>query len=230
MTAPVRRFDLVMFDLDGTLVETAGEIHEALNRTLAAMGLGPAPLAQVEAWIGHGVDALLLQALAQSTATPADAVADSARFADARVAFRKHYAGCCGTLARPYPGAVEALETLRRAGTRTAVVTNKERALTLRVLDGQGLTPLLDRIVTPELAGAAKPDPAGLLDCLRTFGVPPARALFVGDSAIDVAAARSAGVPVWAVPYGYNGGRPVADSAPDRVISNLQTLTKELQA
>ena len=230
MTGAARRFDLVMFDLDGTLVETAGEIHEALNRTLATMGLGPAQLAEVEAWIGHGVDALLLQALAKFTATPADAVADSARYADARIAFRKHYAGCCGTNARPYPGALEALATLRRAGTRTAVVTNKERALTLRLLDRQGLTPLLDRIVTPEVAGAAKPDPAGLLDCLRTFEVAPARALFVGDSAIDVAAARSAGVPVWAVPYGYNGGRPVADSAPDRVISNLQSLTKELLA
>ena len=230
MTGGVRPFDLVMFDLDGTLVETAGEMQEALNRTLAAMGLGPAQLAQVEGWIGHGVDALLLQALAQATATPADAVADSARFADARVAFRKHYAGCCGTAARPYAGAVDVLNALRLVGAHTAVVTNKERALTLRLLDRQGLTPLLDRIVTPEVAGAAKPDPAGLLDCLRTFEVAPARALFVGDSAIDVAAARSAGVPVWAVPYGYNGGRPVADSAPDRVIPNLQTLTKELQA
>lgn len=231
MTAELAlRFDLVMFDLDGTLVETAGEIHTALNRTLQRFGLGAATLEQVESWIGHGTRALLVKALAQFTATAPEAVTGSCGFDLAQAEFARHYADCCGTQARPYPGARQALQGLRAAGVRLAVVTNKERAHARRVLDSHGLVPLVDCIVTPEMAGAAKPDPAGLLHCLEAFGVAPGRALFVGDSAIDVEAARRAGVAVWAVPHGYNGGQPIAASSPDRVLAHLNELTEEIHA
>jgi phosphoglycolate phosphatase len=107
---------------------------------------------------------------------------------------------------------------------KLAVVTNKESRYTQTVLDAHQLTPLLDRIVSGDTLPTKKPDPAGILSCLHQFGVNAERALFVGDSSIDVATARNASVAVWALPYGYNMGRDIASSAPDRLISDCAAL------
>ena len=116
------------------------------------------------------------------------------------------------------------LEALRARGVKLAVVTNKESRYTATVLDVHRLTPLFDRIVSGDSLPTRKPDPAGILSCLAQFGIPPGRALFVGDSSIDVATARHAGVRVWALTYCYNLGEPIAACAPDRVIADLSAL------
>jgi len=220
-------FDLVMFDLDGTLVATAAELADAVNDTLIDLGHAPVLQVQVDAWIGHGALALLAQALAHRQGTSAEAVRQTPGFGAAAQAFGGHYTLRCGTRSRLYPGVLETLKVLRHRGVRLAVLTNKEARYTQRVLDAHGLPPFLDLVVAGDTLAVRKPDPAVVRHCLAVCGVRSDRALLVGDSATDVATARNAGVAVWAVPYGYNGGAPVQDSRPDRMIDSLAQLVSQ---
>lgn len=216
--------DLVLFDLDGTLVETAPEIRDAVNDTLQSLGLPPARLEQVADWIGHGTEQLLAQALAQACGRDAAAMRDSSLWRAARPRFASDYERRCGTTSRLYPRARDVLAALGERGVRRALVTNKEQRFTLPVLRRHGLRASFDRVVCGDTLPTKKPDPAGVLDCLRSFGVGAERALFVGDSSIDVATARNAGVRVWALAHGYNMGRPIAAARPDRIIDGLDAM------
>lgn len=217
-------WDLVVFDLDGTLVETAPEIADAVNDSLRACGWAPVDELQVARWIGHGTGALLEQALARASARSPDALRASPELATLVAEYDRCYALRCGTRSRLYPGVHETLAALRARGTRLAIVTNKETRYTVRVLDAHALRGAVDRVVCGDTLASRKPDPAGVLDCLRTFGAAPANALFVGDSAIDAATARRAGIAAWLLPWGYNGGDPVSACAPDRLIADLGPL------
>ncbi len=223
--APQRAFDLVMFDLDGTLIETAPEIADATNDTLAQFGLAQVTQQQVNDWIGHGTQTLLVQALAASRQTSQAAVRQAEDFAAISAAFVVHYGQRCGTRSHLYPQVREVLHTLKAQGVKLAVVTNKEDRYTQVVLDAHRLAPLFDRVISGDTLPTKKPDPAGIAVCLAQFGVDRARALFVGDSSIDVATARNAGVAVWALPYGYNMGQPIEACHPDRVIADFSALT-----
>lgn len=223
MTAP----HAVLFDLDGTLVETAPEITDAVNDTLQAHGHAAVDEAQVAAWIGHGTGELLVQALARATGESPAAVRHGQRLVALGTLYDRHYAARCGTRSRLYPGVRETLAALRARGTRLALVTNKERRYTDRVLAAHGLVQAFDHVVCGDTLATRKPDPAGVLACLREFALAPAQALFVGDSAIDAATARHAGVPVWLLRWGYNQGQPVEACRPDRVIENLECLRAE---
>lgn len=219
-----RRFDLVLFDLDGTLVDSAPEMTDAVNDTLAGLGLPGVTLEQVCRWVGKGTRELMVQALASAGGTPVDAVRAGPQLAQALALFDAHYLRRCGTRSHLFPHVREVLRTLRQRGVRLAVVTNKDSRFTRVVLDAHGLTPLFEIIVSGDSLAAKKPDPGGVRACLEVFRVEAARALFVGDSSIDVATARAAGVTVWALPYGYNMGKPIQDSAPDRVIQDFSAL------
>lgn len=216
--------DLVLFDLDGTLVETAPEICDAVNDTLRALGLPAAPLEQVEDWIGHGTGQLLLQALAHASGRDAASVRDSSLWRAAQPRFASDYERRCGTTSRLYPHAREVLQALGQRGVLRALVTNKEQRFTTPVLRRHALRSLLDRVVCGDTLPTRKPDPAGVFDCLRSFGVSAGRALFVGDSSIDVATARNAGVRVWALTHGYNMGEPISAARPDRVLDGLDAV------
>lgn len=223
-----RAFDLVLFDLDGTLVETAPEIADAVNDTLTALGHAPVMQQQVDDWIGHGTRELLIKALAQALGTSPAAVRASASFGPVEVEFGQHYQARCGTRSHLYPKVRETLEVLRAAGVKLVVVTNKEGRYTQTVLDVHGLTPLFDRVISGDTLAVKKPNPAAIDDCLLRFGVARERALFVGDSSIDVATARNAGIAVWVLPYGYNMGEPIEACGPDRVIPDFSALTHRL--
>lgn len=224
-TAPERAFDLVMFDLDGTLIETAPEIADATNDTLTQFGLAQVTQQQVNDWIGHGTQTLLVQALAASRQTSQAAVRQADDFAAISAAFVVHYGQRCGSRSHLYPQVREVLHTLKAQGVKLAVVTNKEDRYTQVVLDAHRLAPLFDRVISGDTLPTKKPDPAGIAACLTQFGVSKERALFVGDSSIDVATARNAGVAVWALPYGYNMGQPIEACQPDRVIADFSALT-----
>ncbi|MFZ2296522.1 MAG: HAD-IA family hydrolase [Polaromonas sp.] len=217
-------FDLVMFDLDGTLIETAPEICDAVNDTLRRFDLPEVVQQQVNDWIGHGTRELLIQALAYSGKADVAAVRVSDSFALVATEFDRHYQRRCGTRSHLYPQVREALTGLRARGVKLAVVTNKEGRYTATVLDAHHLMPLFDRVVSGDTLPTKKPDPEGIQSCLAAFEVPRHRALFVGDSSIDVATARNAGVAVWALPYGYNMGQPIEACAPDRVIADCSML------
>jgi phosphoglycolate phosphatase len=217
-------FNLIMFDLDGTLVETGLEICDAVNDTLQGLGLPEVSQTQVNGWIGHGTRELLIQALAFSSQADVAAVRINPDFLRMSAEFDGHYQRRCGTRSHLYPQVREVLEGLREQGVRLAVVTNKEGRFTQRVLDAHQLSALFDRVISGDSLPAKKPDPAGVLSCLAQFGVPASHALFVGDSSIDVTTARRAGVPVWVLPYGYNMGQPIETCGADRVIASFLQL------
>jgi phosphoglycolate phosphatase len=217
-------FDLVMFDLDGTLIETAPEICDAVNDTLKHFGLPEVTQDQVDRWIGHGTRELLIQALADVRKVTVETIRASDTLALIAAEFDRHYQRRCGTRSHLYPQVREVLHLLRHQGVKLAVVTNKEGRYTQTVLDAHQLAPLFDRVVSGDTLPTKKPDPAGIQSCLDQFQVPAVRALFVGDSSIDVATARNAGVPVWALPYGYNMGQPIETCKPDRVIQDFSAL------
>jgi phosphoglycolate phosphatase len=222
--AAKNRFDLVLFDLDGTLIATAPEICDAVNDTLRGLGRAEVSLQQVSDWIGHGTRTLLIQALAYGSGDTVATVRDSADLPAIAADFDGHYQSRCGTRSHLYPQVRETLTALRARGVKLAVVTNKEGRYTQTVLDAHGLVPLLDAVVSGDTLPTKKPDPAGIRWCLEKFGVAPERALFVGDSSIDVATARNAGVAVWALPYGYNMGQPIEACGPDRVVADCSAL------
>jgi phosphoglycolate phosphatase len=217
-------FQLVMFDLDGTLIETAPEIADATNDTLTQFGLPAVTQQQVNDWIGHGTQTLLVQALAAAQGTSQAAVRAAANFADISAAFVQHYGQRCGTRSHLYPHVREVLHALQEQGVKLAVVTNKEQRYTQVVLDAHQLAPLFDRVISGDTFATKKPTPVGIEACLAQFGVPRERALFVGDSSIDVATARNAGVAVWVLPYGYNMGKPIESCQADRVVADFSAL------
>lgn len=219
-----KHFDLILFDLDGTLIETAPEICDAVNDTLYSFDLPEVTQLQVNNWIGHGTRELLIQALAHAGQTEVAAVRSSSSLALIASEFDRHYQSRCGTRSQLYPQVREVLMTLRERGVKLAVVTNKESRYTATVLHAHQLMSLFDWVVSGDTLPTKKPDPAGIHSCLAAFGVPRQRTLFVGDSSIDIATARNAGVTVWALPYGYNMGQPIEASAPDRVIADCSSL------
>jgi phosphoglycolate phosphatase len=212
-------YDAVLFDLDGTLVDTAPDIADAVNLVLEQRDLRRVPDTWVRDRIGFGSRALLLEAyaLARRAASPVpDEVIDELldEFAD-------HYAQRCGRRGRLYPEAASVLNTLRTIGVKLGLLTNKERRFVHFLLEVHGLDGDFDCEVCGDSLPAKKPDPLPVHHCLRLFGIPPAGALLVGDSAIDVETARHAGVAVWGVSYGYNQGQPIGRANPDRVIGRL---------
>ncbi|MDD2926343.1 phosphoglycolate phosphatase [Rhodoferax sp.] len=217
-------FDLVLFDLDGTLVETAPEIMDAVNDTLHRFGLPAVTQPQVNDWIGHGTLALLAKALAQVSRHDEAQARGSELLRQMVPVYNSTYNRRCGTRSHLYPQVRETLKALRAQGVKLAVLTNKETCYTQLVLDAHQLTTLFDAVISGDTFAVKKPDPTGAHHCLTQFGVAPARALLVGDSSIDVATARAAGLTVWVLPYGYNMGQPIEASGPDRVIQDFSML------
>jgi phosphoglycolate phosphatase len=186
----------VIFDLDGTLIDTAGDLGEAMNHALGAAGLAPVPTIRVRHLVGHGARAMLTQGFAERGAAP------SAADMDRHVAvFLDHYLAHIADHSRPFPGAAETIGQLRRAGARIAICTNKREAPSRLLIDALGLSALFDAIVGMDTAAAPKPDPAPVRLCLdRTRAT---RGVFVGDSDTDVKAATAAGLPCLVASFGY---------------------------
>lgn len=217
---------LVMYDLDGTLLDTADEIAQAVNLTLNEFGLKSVSVDQVRNWIGHGTGWLMKRAWEEQKGS-ADAVNNSVNEADwdkVMQRFVHHYESTAGTTSTPFPFVFETLRKARDYGLKQAVVTNKETRFTNRILEKHGLTNLLDMVVCGDSLSVKKPNPAVIQHCLDTLGVAQGEALFVGDSSIDMATAKAAGVLCWAVPYGYNLGRPIADAMPDRIVPDIREV------
>ena len=217
-------YQLICLDLDGTLVDTAPEIAHAANRALALHGLPVRTQADITLLIGAGAHALLRRLL--HDAAPASQVSSEAVLAS----FEASYAALAGTLCRPYPACALALQQLRDAGVRLACVTNKELRHATRVLQATGLAQFFDLVLGGDSLPEKKPHASVLRHAAATLGVPLRYTAHVGDSSTDVLAARNAGVAAWAVPYGYNGGMPVADCGPDWVFDDLAQMAAHVLA
>ena len=214
----------IFFDLDGTLVETAPEIADAVNDTLQSLDQPLVDPKGMERWIGHGTRELLIQALASVSGQSVADVRESEALLEALPVFDRHYQQRCGTRSHLYPHVRETLARLRASDCRLAVVTNKEGRYTDTVLRAHQLTEAFELIVSGDTFPVKKPDPVGVLHGLERWQVDKSQALFVGDSSIDAATARRAGIKVWLLPYGYNMGEPVTACEPDRVIEDFSEI------
>lgn len=220
-------FDLVMFDLDGTLVDTAPEITDAVNDALALMGLRTAPDALVREWIGPGTYELMVRAYAWAAGWSTPTLRGSEAMHVAMGIFEKTYARRCGSRSDVYPGVRPALARLRKCAVRTAVVTNKEERFARAVLAAHGLEDSFTVLVAGDLLPQRKPHPLQLQHCLRLFGTSGDRALFVGDSQLDLDAALAAGVKCWLVSYGYDAAARSHVGSNGRVISSIDDALAE---
>jgi len=208
----------VLVDLDGTLVDTAPDIVAAANRMLAGLGSPPLPFDTVAGFIGRGVPNLVRRVLATARLAP------QVEAAEAETLFHHHYAGLNGQLGAVFPGVEAGLAALRRDGYRLACVTNKPRALAAPLLTLTGLAPYLDVLVAGDALARMKPDPEPLRHACRLLGVDPALGVLVGDSPVDVAAARAAGIAVCVVRYGYAGPGGAAALGADALVDSMEAV------
>lgn len=220
---PLLRYAVVSFDLDGTLLDSAAEIAEAVNRALDDHRLPRLPAAELTRLIGHGARRLVQDVLAGLARTGLQAGGPD-EIDTVLAGFEHHYAQLIGTSSVPYPGAAEALWRLRRAGVRLACVTNKQQLPAQRLLQHHGLLPLFELLIGGDTLAHRKPHPSVLQHVAQACGVPLRALAHVGDSATDVMAARNAGVAAWAVPWGYNGGEPITRAAPDLLFGSLAAI------
>ena len=192
---------ILVFDLDGTLVDSVPDLTSALNEVLREHGYPALSPAEVTPMVGDGVPALVARAFAARGGTAAEAAASVPHYIEL-------YEATATALTRPYPGVPETLALLRRQGCRTAVCTNKPQHASLTVLDGLGLAPLFDAIAGGDRYPVKKPDPRHLLGLIDELGGSPGRAVMIGDSENDAAVAHAAQVPLVLMSYGYARSAP----------------------
>jgi phosphoglycolate phosphatase len=215
---------LIVFDLDGTLVDTAPDLVETLNFIFRREGLPPVPYDEARQFIGGGAKAMLQNGLsAEGRSCTPDAL--ERLYTD----FVAHYADHIADKSAAFPGLEAALDDLAAHGHRFAVCTNKLEWLSRRLLDALQLGDRFAAICGQDTFGVQKPDPEILRRTIAQADGTPQRALMVGDSATDINVARAAGVPVIGVDFGYTD-IPIAALKPDRVISAFADLPGAVRA
>lgn len=224
----------VAIDLDGTLLDTVGELAAAINAMLERLGHAAAapvdqrlviatlrvstlPDAAVRNMVGKGMATLVNRALAAATGEePTPELS-----AHALAIYQECYFALLGTTTIPYPGVMEGLARMRAMDLPLACVTNKATRFTRTLLERTGMLDQFDHVVCGDTYEQRKPHPMPLLKTAERFGCAPRELLMIGDSVNDVAAARAAGCPVLCVPYGYNEGEPVDKLDFDGMIADL---------
>ena len=217
----------VVFDLDGTLVDSAPDLQAAMNRMLAQIGRQELSVEAITGMIGDGVPKLVERALEATGGIPnGDSVEELARSVGD---FADEYNGHGAESTKPYPGVPETLAKLREAGFSMAVCTNKPQAATMEILQALDLARYFIAALGGDvLDGIRKPDPKHLLAALDALGVTPAEAVMVGDHLNDLACARAAGSPVVLCSYGYSRV-PVGELGADVVIDAFDQLPETLK-
>src|SRR3954447_13401102 len=215
---------IVVFDLDGTLVDTAPDLISALNHVLDREGLPPVPLASARNMIGAGARKLIERGLELEGRTAG--IEDITRLTSD---FIDYYAAHIADISRPFEGLEGALDDLATRGYRFAVCTNKLEWLSKLLLEQLGLSARFSAICGADTFGVSKPDPAILRQTIIRAGGDVASAVMVGDAGPDVGVARRAGIPVIGVTFGYTEV-PLADFKPDRLIDHMRELPAAVES
>ncbi|MBI2713745.1 MAG: phosphoglycolate phosphatase [Rhizobiales bacterium] len=214
----------IVFDLDGTLIDTAPDLVDTLNVVFAREGLPPVPYETARNLIGGGARAMIARGIEAEGRVFAPTKLEQ-MFVD----FIEHYSAHIADRSRPFPGLVDALDALASRGCRFAVCTNKLERLSVLLLEQLKLAGRFDVICGQDTFGMQKPDPEVLRRTVAAAGGHLQDAIMIGDSATDIRTARAAGIPVIAVDFGYSE-RPVAEFGPDRIISQFAQLPAAITA
>ena len=211
----------VLLDLDGTLLDTVGDIATASNMMRASFGFAPLDPALIKTFVGKGIANLVARTLK-------DAVGEVGPTA-LKVAvanFERQYERCFGDTSIPFPGVVEGLDVLKNKGFRLACVTNKAEKFTLPLLEKSGLNRYFEITISGDSLPEKKPHPLPLQHAAKFFECTTAELLMIGDSINDAEAARAAGCPVFIVPYGYNEGQELRGLDCDAFIDDVPAALK----
>ncbi len=213
-----------IIDLDGTMLDTAGDFHVAVNRMREELGLTPLSQETIVNFVGKGTENLIRRVLA------VDYAEDEAAgyFQQALDAYTEHYLAINGDYASLYPGVLEGLQALRAKGLRLACVTNKPVSFTLPLLEKKGLSGFFEVVYGGDSFPKKKPHPMPLLQVCSDFKLEPAQVVAIGDSSNDAQAARAAGCRVLNVPYGYNHGESIHDVDSDGIVSTLVEAAQQI--
>jgi len=212
---------LLVFDLDGTLVDSVPDLTNALNKVLRECNYAPLTRAEVAPMVGDGVPTLVARAFAARFGSAAEAAEALPRYTDI-------YEANATALTRPYSGVRDTLEALRRRGYRTAVCTNKPQRATMAVLQGFDLAGLFDGVAGGDRYPVRKPDPGHLLGLIGELGGSAGQAAMIGDSENDAAVAHAAAVPLVLMRYGYARAAPETLGA-DAVLDHFAELPATLE-
>ena len=208
---------LIIYDLDGTLIDSRRDIADAVNWTLRELGLGELPMDKVSALVGGGVAHLMRQSLEEAGENgPKLPLERSIKL------FRKRYSEHLLDQTKLYPSVRKVLEFFKDR--KQAVITNKPENFSLQILQGLGIRPYFFRVFGGDTGFPKKPAPEGLLEVLRAARVRPEEAVLVGDSAVDIETGRNAGVKTIAVTYGFGKREEIEKAGPDRTLDNLDEL------
>lgn len=214
----------LVFDLDGTLVDTAPDLTRSLNHVLRHLGRTPIEIAQVRAMVGQGARALIRA----GTKATGDLIADGEEMERLYALFLDHYGANICVESALFPGASACLNEFTTAGHALAICTNKPEAMSRRLIETLSLSTLFRANLGGDSLQFKKPDPRHLLETIRLCQGRPERAIMVGDSETDLRAARAAGVPIILVNFGYSE-TPVEKLGADAVISHFEELPRTIE-
>ena len=214
----------LVFDLDGTLVDTAPDLAAATNHVMATLGLTPVSVAEIRPFVGHGALAMMSAAAATH-----GRLLQESELHEMFEIFLEHYSAHIADVSRPYPGAIETLQRLRGAGATLAVCTNKLEHHARQLLTALDMTDLFAAITGRDSLGVYKPDPGHFTGTVERARGLQTHAIMIGDSETDIQTAKAARVPVVAVDFGYSQA-PVSTLGPDAIISSYRGLEPALLA
>jgi phosphoglycolate phosphatase len=218
----VRRTRLILFDLDGTLVDSVRDLAWCGNEMLRSLDMPARDPEAARTWVGNGVERFVKRVLTDDM----DAEPDEHLFNAGLETFNRLYAQHVSDRSVVYPGVIDALQRLSALDLHLACVTNKPEPFTSELIAAMALDSYFELVVAGDTTARKKPDPMPLHYAADHFGLEYGECLMVGDSSNDVAAARAAGFAIACVPYGYNHGVSIRDSNPDLVVDSLMELAE----
>ena len=218
--------ELIMIDVDGTLVDSVPDLSWCLDETLKLIGLPPRGEAAARQWVGNGVIRIVQRGIANDL----DGPHDEALFEKAMPIFRELYAENTSKRSTLYPGVREGIDYLKTTGIKLGCITNKDAEFTHPILKDLGLWHDFEIVISGDTLEKKKPDPLPLLYGAEKLGAKPEKSLMLGDSMSDVKAARAAGFEIICMSYGYNHGIDIRESEPDAVIDSMAELKSMIKA